>query len=258
MEERMRFEPSPAERARTVLRAAPSVTVLTMPDRADVIAVHGTDDAGCPLLLVEDTSPLAVAVAAKPEEITAVVHAVDVCPTPMPDRVRAEVWVGGWLSTVPDAERTAAALALADREPAGELLDVGAGWSVLRLEVAEIRIHDRMYGGGQPVDVDPELCAEAKPDPLVDGEADWLGHLVTSHPAEFAQLCVLIPDRLRPPGSCLRPIGLDRYGLVFRVDHTSGPRHARVPFRAPLTEAGQLPRAVHTLLHEAAARCCGH
>jgi hypothetical protein len=252
------FEPSPAERARTVLRAAPSVSVLTMPHHVDEISVHGADTAGRPLLLVGDGSRLATAVAAEPEDLTCVVHAVDVCPTPIPDRVRAELWVGGWLVPVPVAERASAAIALAEREPAGELLDIGAGQTLLRLEVAEVSLREAMSGSGQPAAICPGTYAAAIADPLIDGEAEWLGHLVTSHPAEFAQLCLLVPEGLRPPGSCLRPVALDRYGFRFRIDGPARPRHVRLAFHAPLECAGQLPRAMAGLLEAAAVRsgCC--
>jgi hypothetical protein len=250
------FHPSRSERAQTVLRAASTVTVLTMPDHTDVIGVHGTDDAGRPLLLVPGGGALARAAA--DDEITAVVHAIDVCPTPSADRVRAELWVGGWLAPVPEAEHKGALLAIAERRPDAQLLDGGSTRQVLRLEVAEVRLRDTICGSGDVEDIDPTAFTGAVPDPLIDGEADWLGHLVSGHPAEFSQLCLLIPEALRPDGAALRVIGLDRYGLTFRVQRGTHHRQVRVPFPTPVGNAGQLPRAMAELLHSAAARagCC--
>ena len=243
------YEPSPEERARTVLRVASSVSALTALARVDMIATHGADHTGAPLLVVPERSPLAQAA----RDISCVVHAIDIGPAPLPDRVRGEVWLGGWLAAVPAEERADAALALAERSPDGDLLDIGAGLTVLRLEVAEVRLADRLFGDGRVVDLDAERYADANADPLADGEAEWLGHLMAAHPAEFAQLCSLVPEHARPPGARLHPVALDRHGLLLRIDSPSGYRHVRLPFPAPVNCPRHLPGAMTRLLRVAAA-----
>jgi hypothetical protein len=247
-------EPTPAERARTVLRSASTVEVLMLPDQVEVVAVHGADESGRPLLLVPAGSALATAAnPADDDGALAVLHAVDVCPVPMADRIRGEAWFGGWLSEVPPTELTAAVLALAEREACGDLLDVGAGWLVLRLELAEIRLEDRISGRcGAPTIVEPDEYRAARADPLVDGEPEWLGHLVCAHPAEFAQLCLRIDPAARPPGCRLRPLALDRFGLRIRAEESGGYRDVLLPFDPPLQDADQLPGAIARLLHPAA------
>jgi hypothetical protein len=241
-------EPTPAERARTVLRRASVIEVLSMPDRTDVVTVHGADASGRPLLLAAEGSGLAAAIGEDPEGLLAVVHAVDVCPVPMPDRIRGELWIAGIVTLVPPTELTAATVALAERDPAGALLDVGAGQLVLRMEIVEIRLADRLATRcATPEIVDPEAYRAATADPLTDGEPEWLGHLVCAHPAEFAQLCLRIDPKHRPPGCTLRPVALDRFGLRIRAQADGGHRDVLVPFAAPITAAHELPRAIASL-----------
>lgn len=247
-------EPSTAERARTVLHAASTLEVLSLPDRTDVVSVHGADGSGRPLLLVADGTYLARHAAADAEGEIVVVRAVDVCPVPMPDRVRGEVLVGGVLTEVPAIDLTAALVALAERDPSGDLLDVGAGRTLLRVDVLEVRLEDRLGCCGHPIPVEPDAFAAARPDPLADGEPEWLGHLVSAHPAEFAQLCLRIDPAERPPGSRLRPVSLDRYGLRIRAEDDAGHRDIRLPFEPPLTAADELPAAIARLLHPAGRR----
>jgi hypothetical protein len=43
-------------------------------------------------------------------------------------------------------------------------------------------------------------------------------------------------------------LGLDRYGVLFRVEPRTGCYDLRTPFPTPLTSTGELPAAVRTLL----------
>jgi hypothetical protein len=43
-------------------------------------------------------------------------------------------------------------------------------------------------------------------------------------------------------------LGLDRHGVLFRVEPRTGCYDLRTPFPAPLTTTGELPAAVRTLL----------
>ena len=43
-------------------------------------------------------------------------------------------------------------------------------------------------------------------------------------------------------------LGLDRHGVLFRVEPRTGCYDLRTPFPAPLTSTGELPAAVRTLL----------
>ncbi|MGH3739332.1 MAG: DUF2470 domain-containing protein [Micromonosporaceae bacterium] len=244
--------PTPAERARTVVRVATSVSVSTA-SGVNVVAEHHVDATGTPLLTVPGSSPLTGI-----GDDACVVHAVDVSPATVPDRRRGEVWLGGWLSGVP-AEQGVAGLPSKERPgglPSGERPGgLPDGAVLLRLDVAEVRLADRLFGDGRTVAIDPDVYATAHPDPLADGEWQWLGHLVTAHQDEFAQLCRLVPDHARPTGARIHPAALDRYGLLLRIDAPAGTPHmqVRLPFATPLDCPGQLPDAMTRLLHAAAA-----
>ena len=164
-------QPSPAERARTVLRLAPYLRVRVPGERAEV-DLHGVDPDGSVVLVLPDDSPVVAAARRSPEPVPALVDAADVCPVPMADRVRGRVRLVGWVHEPPAHLRRELALVAADRDGAGALLDIGSGRTVLYLQVAEVQYVD---GGADPDDVaavvavDREDYAAAMPDPLAGG-----------------------------------------------------------------------------------------
>src|SRR5918993_3537852 len=142
-------QPSPAGRARTVLRLAPYLLLRVPGARADV-DLHGTDPDGSLVLVLPDESPAVVAARQAADSMPALVDAADVCPVPVPDRVRGRARLVGWVHEPPAHLRRELALAAADREGAGSLLDIGSGRTVLYFPVAEVQYVD---GGADPDDV---------------------------------------------------------------------------------------------------------
>jgi len=112
---------------------------------------HATDPAGTLLLLARADEPLgrALTPVGDEEDVTVAVS------LPAPDGVR--LWLSGWSTPVTDPiEARAAALAFADANPVGDLLDIDA--RLHRVDVAEVRLE---CPGGRLVEIDPEEYAAA-------------------------------------------------------------------------------------------------
>jgi hypothetical protein len=242
-------QPSPAERARTVLHLSPYLRVR-VPGAGGEVDLHGTDPDGSVVLVVPDDHPVTAAVRRATGCLPVLLDATDVCPVPVADRVRGRARLVGWVHEPPAHLRRELALVAADRDGAGALLDIGAGRTVLYVDVAEVQLVD---GAADPdevaavVAVAREEYAAAAPDPLADVEATLLCHLLDDHPAELGWLAGLLP-----PGTGagrVAPVRLDRHGLLLRT----GTADVRLPFAEPLTCPRQLPGRLRELLTRARA-----
>lgn len=149
-------------------------------------------------------------------------------PTPVRERVRGRGTLTGWLTT--------------EAAPAESGQDLSA---VLDLATAEL------VADGRTTVVDPDAFAAARPDPLAAAEADLLCHLDTHHPRTVDQLCRLIPPRHLHGVRQVRPIRLDRHGVVLRLELNRGDRDVRLRFRSPLCHPDQLGTEIEVLLREA-------
>ncbi|MEV4766554.1 DUF2470 domain-containing protein [Micromonospora chokoriensis] len=161
-------------------------------------------------------------------ETVAMVEVTDLAPTPVRDRVRGRGTLTGWLVT--EAELTAG-----DQEPV----------AVLDLATAELTVD------GHTTHVDPDAFATARPDPLATSEADLLCHLDHHHPQTVERLCRLVPARQLQGVRRVRPVRLDRHGLVLRLELTAGDRDVRLRFRTPLRHPDHLGFEIEALLQEA-------
>ncbi|MEU6037168.1 DUF2470 domain-containing protein [Actinomadura sp. NPDC047616] len=230
--------PTAGERARTLAYGIAD-GVLTVPDVPYApVPAHATDHDGRPLLLVETGSPVVAALRGEPD-LPAILQIGDVAPVPFPDRVRGRAWLHGWVTEVPAAERPHAAAVLARLHPRPEVLGIRSGdrgldgaepWTLLALEVAEVEIADA-WGGAA---VEPEVYADAAPDPFVAVEAGVLSHLDAFHRDELATLLRgLVATRAAPRheaprneglaavgrAATVRPLALDRHGMWLRCAH---------------------------------------
>ncbi|NEK56599.1 DUF2470 domain-containing protein [Geodermatophilus sabuli] len=240
----------PAERARTVacrLAAALCVRGLS-PSRP---LAHATTRSGQVLVLVPAEGEVATALAAEDDRST-VLLVSDRAPVALRDRLRAQLWLSGWLTPVRPAGERAAALAFADVHPAGDLLGVGRETRLLRLDLAEVVLREN----GSCAEIAPPDYAAARPDPLSGVEAAMLRHLDEDHPDVLALLRSLLPAGLVGPRDVVRPLGLDRYGYRLRIERPTGTADVRVPFPHPLTCPGQVHAATRQLLGTARARPC--
>ncbi|WP_432985552.1 DUF2470 domain-containing protein [Dactylosporangium sp. CA-233914] len=217
--------PTPAERLRSLLAAAASLTLHVPGRRCDLVGAHRVEAGRIRLDLPPNSTPL--------EPDTAVVlELTDVAPTSVRSRVRARATFGGWLES----------------DPAGGLA----------LDLAEATLQDPAYGRDAEITVTPEDFAAAVPDPLAHLEADMLCHLCDAHPDAVDRLARLVPPHHLHGVRRIVPVRLDRFGVVLRLEFAGRARDVRLPFRTPLRrpeEAGERMQELY-----ARARCCrgGH
>ena len=98
--------------------------------------------------------------------------------------------------------------------------------------------------GAEPVGVDDLLAA--RPDPFCEFESAWLCHLDPDHPDVVARLAGQLPAPLRR--GQVRPLGLDRYGVRFRVESHDGDHDVRLPFHKPVDDMTGLSQAIRVLM----------
>ncbi|MFE6176489.1 DUF2470 domain-containing protein [Streptomyces sp. NPDC056464] len=218
-------EPTPAERARSVLSAAGSLTVTTHGHRVELIGLHTVDAAARLLLQNPPDAFLAAELAVAPQgDLAALVEFTDVAPVAVRERVRARLTLGGWL--------TALGPKAVVFHPARAVLTDADGTSVIGLD---------------------ELTLAA-PDPLATHEAEMLARLDAAHADTVAPLARLLPARQRLGATDVRPLRLDRHGLVLRLEAPASHHDVRLPFAAPATHPGEAVRQIHALLAQATAR----
>lgn len=245
-----RRRPGTAERARTVFARTPATISAPGVESGRVLA-HAVTASGRVLLVVPAGGDLALAVAAAPDaDLSALVMVSDHAPVPLRRPVRAQLWLSGWVTPVPSADRRAAVLEFAESCPADVLLDVGGSATLLRLDLAEVVLGES--GEGEEVGLDAFFAA--RPDPLAGAEADALRHLDRDHPEFVLLLRSLLPAGAAAPHDVVRPLGVDRFGFRLRVERTGGHHDLRIPFARPLTCPGQLGAAVRQLTCAARAQ----
>jgi hypothetical protein len=139
---------------------------------------------------------------------------------------------------VPAEHQHEAVLAFADVAPCDVLLDVGLTATLLRLDVADVVVE----GCGRRIELSPEEYAAARPDPVAVAEADVLA-------ATGASMAALL-RRVRlwaGTDDCVHVLGVDRYGVTFRVLSAGEFYDLRVPFGAEVATPDDVPEAVRQL-----------
>ncbi|MFW3171663.1 DUF2470 domain-containing protein [Geodermatophilus sp. CPCC 206100] len=227
-----------AERARTVAtRPAASLTALGL-GTSSPLAATTTED-GAVLVAVPRSGGLAAAVHRSPErDLPARLTVTCRSPLPLRNPLRARLELAGWLTALPAGDEQERVLAFADACPSDVLLDVGLTATLLRLDLAEVLLHE----GGACTEIAPEEYAAARPDPVAAADAD----LLADSARPLAVLCARV--RAWTGDDSVHLLGLDRFGVLFRVEHRRGCYDLRTPFRAPLAGPDDVPAAVRGLL----------
>ncbi|MFD3547767.1 DUF2470 domain-containing protein [Streptomyces sp. NPDC058655] len=221
--------PTDAERVRSILAAAHSMTVVVDGRRTEVRHLDGTDvlgrlhlhpaapATGGPLTALEDERPRIR------------LEFTDVAPIPVRDRVRARVTVLGRLLT-PYAETATGDSTCVEYGQA--VLETPDGFSYIGLE---------------------ELDA-ACPDPLAPYEAGMLTHLLDDH-GDLVTLLLRLVDPM-PSAAVLRalPVAMDRYGITLRLEERRGHHDVRLPFPSPLDRVEQSGTQIQVLFSAARRR----
>ncbi|MFF5444207.1 DUF2470 domain-containing protein [Streptomyces sp. NPDC012888] len=218
--------PTDAERVRSVLAAAHSMTVVTGGLRTEVRQMDGSDVLGRFHLHPAPAGPEPVADGRPAIRL----EFTDIAPTPVRDRVRARVTVSGRLLT-PYAADLAESTCV---EYAHAVLETDRGRSYIGLDELD----------------------QAWPDPLAPYEAGMLTHLVDDHPELVPLLLRLVPQ---PTAGTVRralPVAMDRYGITLRLEHHQGHRDVRLAFPTPLDDVDQSGARIQALL--SAARRLSH
>ncbi len=183
----------------------------------------------------------------------ALLELTDYAPLPLREPVRSLVWVRGRLQELHPAAITKTLDLIAAEWPNPVLLQVDTPrcvpsdgeeprYTLLRLEIASVVVTDAT--GAEPVSVADLLAA--RPDPFCEVESSLLWHLDTAHNDVLARLVSRLPAPLRR--GHVRPLGLDRYGVRFRVEGTDGDHDVRLPFHKPVDDMIGLRQAIRVLM----------
>ncbi|MFE5585022.1 DUF2470 domain-containing protein [Kitasatospora sp. NPDC056531] len=216
-------EPTTAERVHSLLSATSSLTVRALGEHHDLdtpVSVHGSRlRLRAPL-----DAPLTAAAAGATEGLAVVLDVTDVSPVAVRDRIRGR-------------------LTLAGRLHLAHLADDGLSVH-LRVDVAHA-VLATPYGTGALTAADLALAA---PDPLARHEAALLTHLADEHADAIDLLTGLLDPALLAGHPDIRPLALDRYGLVLRLDHPHGHRDVRLVFPEPAGDTEDFGHRMHELL----------
>lgn len=228
-------EPGNAERIRSVLAAAPSLSLTAGEGCYDLISMHSVDRRGRLLLHAPADSPLAAQVAHAPRgDLGALLEFTDLAPADVRERVRAKVTLAGRLAPC-DARHTTRTLVLG-----------------LDLARAAIERHGRVEH------VDPGELARAEPDVLAEQEAAMLLHLADDHQDIVERLTLLADPALTHGALRVRPLALDRFGIVLRFEYAAGHTDTRIAFPGPVRDADDVGRRLDRLLRRPASRRTRH
>lgn len=223
-------ELTPAERARTILAAADTLTLtLTTTGarmRLDCVGLYAVDAASRLILLDPADARLTAALATAPHSgLAAYAEFTDIAPVVVRDRVRARLAFSGRLANAgPDTLVFRPARAAFSEDDAVHVLDM------------------------------TELAAAA-PDPLAGVEAELLSHLDTGHADLLLQLAEQIGRAHLGDVVDIRPVRLDRRGLVLRLEHEEREHEdVRVTFHTPAVGPHEVGHRIQELLDVAATR----
>ncbi|WP_438483745.1 DUF2470 domain-containing protein [Streptomyces sp. S186] len=216
--------PTAAERIRSILTVAHSMTVVSDGLRSEIHRLSGGATG-----LFHLHAPCEATDAPSTKRVPVRLELTDIAPTPVRDRLRARVTVAGLL-TAPYNPHS-------DKSTCLEF-----GQAVLE------DASERTY-------VTLKELEEAELDPLAKSEAEMLTHLVDAH----SEIVPLLLRLVRPvPSGVLRalPVAMDRYGITLRLEYPRTCHDVRLPFTTPLTQIEQAAPQIHALL--ATARRLSH
>lgn len=241
---------APAERARSLIAGAVDLRIGVLNMTHEVVR-HAVGTDGSVLFLAPSDSPgavLRVAPRLPPQVLT--LTAVDVATVPQCDRVRGAVRLTGPVRPAAEPLPSDVRDHLAGPDPRGS----DAAGPVLRLEPRRVALSwgcEAVAGGPEFVDVPLEAYRQALADPLLPYESRWLPHLQLDHAGVLRTLAASVIGGLDEEVD-VRPLAMDRFGLVLRLYAEGEHRDVRVGFARPVTCGCELREAFTDLLRTAA------
>ncbi|WP_406864833.1 DUF2470 domain-containing protein [Streptomyces sp. HUAS MG47] len=220
-------QPTPAERMRSIITVAHSMTVVTDGHRHEVHSIDGSAAMGR-IHLHEPAEDLGDGHGTPHLPIR--VELTDIAPTPVRDRLRARVTLTGLVAAPYSAETTESTCMRLGQA----VLEDGEGRTYVPLTQLET----------------------AEPDPLASCEAAMLHHLVADHPDLVTRLLRLAAPGLKRDLVRALPLAIDRYGISLRLERPTAQHDVRLPFPTPITDVDQVGPRMHALL--TAARRASH
>jgi hypothetical protein len=157
---------------------------------------------------------------------------------------RARLCLTGWVQAMPLGEQRDLAACVAAARPVGELLSIGAGATLYRLDLAEICVTT----AGGVVTVAPEEFAAARPDPMYEAEDEIVAHLTAFH--RDRMIAYALRHLPADEAAELRDVGvagLDRHGLDLQCATPLGYRMLRATFGAPVDDPDGFARRLCAL-----------
>ncbi|MGW8554643.1 DUF2470 domain-containing protein [Streptomyces tubercidicus] len=223
-------QPTSAERVRTILASAHSMTMEVDGHTTEVSRGNGPGATQHVHLPPSPEDAGLTGAAGTGERVPATLQFTDIAPLPVRDRVRARLTVMGWLTSRDKAG-----------SPAGDCME----FATAVLETATCKAS---------IGLDDLMTAPA--DPLATYEAGILTHLVEEHGHYIPLLLRLVEPRILQLMERAVPLAIDRYGIVLRVEYPLGHHDVRLPFHRTLNDADQFGIQLQALL--TTARRCSH
>lgn len=232
-------QPPAAERARTIA-ARPAASLYGLGLGICQLWGATTTDAGDVLLVVPTDGMVMTALGNSPlGDVPARLTVTDRTPVPVPHPIRGLVQLAGWIQPVAEYDVTRLVLDFADAQPCDSLFDVGLSATLVRLELAEVQLEE----AGGATDVDPDAFLAARPDGVSRAENE----LMAQQCRPLMRLARRVQQRVDRHDD-VRLLGLDRFGVRYRVQSRHGCYDLRVPFDEPLDRPADFGAAVDRLL----------
>lgn len=227
---RLRRPPAPtdAERARSVAARGGTAALVGTGAPPSTPLVHQVRADGSAALLLADDDPVLALLRAGDGELAGMLELTDRAPVELREPVRALLWITGRVRLPEPAAARRIAVQVADTHPHPDLLRLGHGATLVRLDPDFAVLSD---AEGTAALAPVELAA-ARPDPFCRYERHWLAHLERAHPEVFTALTRYLPAALRDRREArVRPLAVDRCGLRLRVETDRGDHDVRLAWQ---------------------------
>lgn len=236
--------PGAAERARSLAARGDTASLVATGGPPAAPLVHLVRADGSAVLLLDDAEPVLELLRAD-DGGAAMLELTDHAPVDLRQPVRGLLWLTGRLRLPGPEEARRVALQVADAAPHPDLLRLGHGATLVRLDAGSAVLSDAEGCAA----LGPLDLAAAAPDPFCRYEHPWLAHLERAHGEVLAALARHLPAALRDDRTArVRPLGVDRCGVRLRVETADRDHDVRLAWqdeaRTPLELRAQLDRLV--------------